>query len=207
MGRSCRGTSGRIHASELATNVKSDHRTCALDPSCVLCIDCFKASDHEGHEVLFGQSFSFAAACDCGDTAAWRQNSSLGCSHHPPLPPRTPRKINANTFVTDSSDTPVALQKAIYDTIVICLEYIIEVFQYSPLPSEFGKLPKDEAEMRSSDKNRHGPWSVVLWADDKHVWKEVTRQVRDAMGVRWEEAEAWAKEAEVVVSPKKEDSF
>ena len=57
--------SGPILASE--SNLGLADRTCAADSSCVLCVDCFQASDHDGHEVLFGQSYSFASACDCGD--------------------------------------------------------------------------------------------------------------------------------------------
>ena len=45
-----------------------------------------------------------------------------------------------------------------------------------------------------------GPWSVAVYADDKHVLREVTRQMRDALGVSWETAEQLAKEADEKVS-------
>lgn len=182
-------------------------RTCAVDQSCILCVDCFHAAEHEGHEVLFGQSFSFAAACDCGDPTAWRNDEYLGCDHHPRLPLGSEVPPQPPGFTSD--DPRMApLVKAMYTTVVLCLEFIIQVLPNSPLPSEYGRLPKDEIEMRLAEistgegreKRGKGPWSVVLWSDEKHVAKEVTRQIRDALGVTWETAERYAKEVEEVVS-------
>lgn len=50
------------------------------------------------------------------------------------------------------------------------------------------------------DKRGTGPWAVVLWQDDRHVLKELARQVRDGLGVKWEVAEQWVREAITVVS-------
>lgn len=50
------------------------------------------------------------------------------------------------------------------------------------------------------DKRGAGPWAVVLWQDDRHVLKELARQVRDGLGVKWEVAEQWVREAITVVS-------
>lgn len=204
MGRYFSGLRGRIRASEWTLrDIELKVRTCAVDQSCVLCVNCFHASNHEGHEVLFGQSFSFAAACDCGDSSAWKDDEHLGCSHHPRIP------FVAQVPARTPDDPRMAgLIKAIHQTIVICLDFVMQVMQHSPLPTEYGNLPKDEIEMRLAEtstgeekgKRGKGPWSVVLWADEKHVAKEVTRQIRDALGVTWETAERHAKEVEEVVS-------
>ena len=45
-----------------------------------------------------------------------------------------------------------------------------------------------------------GPWSVVVWADEKHTAKEFTRQIRDATGVEWETAEQYVRDIEERVS-------
>ena len=187
-------------------------RTCAIDPNCVLCVDCFKASDHEGHEVLFGQSYSFATACDCGDATAWRNPGNLGCEHHPPLPlgeegPPLPSWSSTEGL---HSNVPVELIMAILETVEICLDFIIDTMQHSPQPSEYGSLPLDEKELKDplpdcgtgepKDKRALGPWSVVLWTDDKHVLKEVARQIRDALGCKYEDAERYAREVESEVS-------
>ena len=47
-------------------------KTCALDDTCVLCVDCFKASDHTGHDTGFSISEGMSGFCDCGDKEAWK---------------------------------------------------------------------------------------------------------------------------------------
>jgi E3 ubiquitin-protein ligase UBR1 len=175
----------------------------------VLCVDCFQASEHQGHEVLFAQSFSFSATCDCGDPNAWKDHAYLGCTHHPPLPEDAICPVQPPGYITADSDISQNLLKAIHNTISICIDFIINTVQYSILPSELPLMPKNEKELLSPagyatgempDRRGKGPWSVVLWADDKHVLKEVTRQVRDALGVTWEEGEVLARQVEELVS-------
>ncbi|KAK6910515.1 ubiquitin-protein ligase [Kwoniella mangroviensis CBS 8886] len=177
-------------------------KTCAINPSVVLCAECFYSSDHEGHEVLFGQSYSFSASCDCGDPSAWKPDppSCKGCSHHPPL------SEGEKPIQTLKYEIPDNLLLAIHRTIVMVLEFIIQTLQHSLIPSEYGHLPKTEEEMRNSEqptgemKERRdkGPWSVVMWQDEKHVSREVGRQLRDALGIKWEVAEQWVREVDEV---------
>ena len=42
-------------------------RDCASDLTCVLCEDCFKNGNHEGHNVKYYLSFGSGGCCDCGD--------------------------------------------------------------------------------------------------------------------------------------------
>lgn len=173
-----------------------------------MCVDCFQASDHEGHEVLFSQSHAFSTTCDCGDATAWRKDRPLGCGYHPPAPPDQLPIERTREYLTDYSNIPAALQQSAYQAFVIVLDYIITTLQFSPQTSDFGKLPKDEAEMLQPEKvtglpktiRSPGPWSVIIWGDDRHTTREVTRQIRDAVGVTWEVAEGWAREVEEVVS-------
>ncbi|WVQ81879.1 hypothetical protein IAT38_004006 [Cryptococcus sp. DSM 104549] len=172
-------------------------KTCSMSPSVSLCVDCFNAGDHEGHEVLFGQSFAFATSCDCGDPSAWKPDH-LGCSHHPPLP----AGVTTDPF-PPKFEVPDVLILALQKTIAIVLEFIIHTVEHSHLPSDYGVLPKTEEEMRTSlgptgepqDKRDKGPWAVVMWQDERHVMHELARQVRDGMGVPWETAEQWVREA------------
>ncbi|WWC63263.1 uncharacterized protein I303_105863 [Kwoniella dejecticola CBS 10117] len=184
-------------------------KTCAINPSVVLCADCFHASDHEGHEVLFQQCYSFSASCDCGDPSAWRSSASengaspgqaVGCSHHPPL------AANEKPKQTLKYEIPDNLLLSIHRTIVIILEFMIQTLQHSLLPSDYSRLPKTETELRDSDtptgeskeRRSRGPWSVVMWQDEKHVLNEMTRQLRDALGIKWEVAEQWIREVDEV---------
>ncbi len=41
-------------------------RTCQADDTCVLCQECFTASNHEGHEVFFHRTRA-GGCCDCGE--------------------------------------------------------------------------------------------------------------------------------------------
>jgi E3 ubiquitin-protein ligase UBR1 len=154
---------------------------------------------------LFGQSFSFAATCDCGDPSAWKPGKTIGCTHHPPGPQP---EIRPPKYLTSDSRIPDFLITSIKDTIILCLEYIITTLVHSPLPSTFPVIPKDMEAMTSSDDDQtgepperrgKGPWSVTLWSDEKHVMKEVTRQVRDSLGIPWGEAEVIAQQADELV--------
>ena len=56
------------------SNTQDDHSTYALQ-----CEECFKKSNHEGHEIMQKYS-SNAATCDCGDIAIWDKEGF--CSDH-----------------------------------------------------------------------------------------------------------------------------
>jgi len=57
-------------------------RTCQADETCVLCHDCFKGSNHEGHDVAFYHAQA-GGCCDCGDPDAWDEAGF--CANHGPL--------------------------------------------------------------------------------------------------------------------------
>lgn len=54
-------------------------RDCGADPTCVLCADCFRNSEHKQHRYKLSTSVG-GGYCDCGDTEAWRQ--APRCSLH-----------------------------------------------------------------------------------------------------------------------------
>ncbi len=56
-------------------------RTCQADETCVLCHQCFKQSNHEGHDVAFYHAQA-GGCCDCGDPDAW--DPAGFCPHHGP---------------------------------------------------------------------------------------------------------------------------
>lgn len=47
-------------------------RECAMDASCVFCVDCFKKSPHRLHKYKMGTS-NGGGCCDCGDIEAWKK--------------------------------------------------------------------------------------------------------------------------------------
>ncbi|GLD96348.1 hypothetical protein PINS_up005031 [Pythium insidiosum] len=54
-------------------------KVCQVDETCVMCNECFIASDHENHEVFFYYTHS-GGCCDCGDTEAWAPEGF--CTQH-----------------------------------------------------------------------------------------------------------------------------
>ncbi|CAB1335236.1 unnamed protein product, partial [Coregonus sp. 'balchen'] len=56
-------------------------RDCAIDSTCVLCMDCFQDSVHKGHRYKMHAS-SGGGFCDCGDWEAWKTGPC--CSKHDP---------------------------------------------------------------------------------------------------------------------------
>lgn len=54
-------------------------KDCALDTTCVVCIDCFHKSAHKDHNYRMSNSEG-GGCCDCGDVEAWKQN--YACTDH-----------------------------------------------------------------------------------------------------------------------------
>merc|ERR1719317_1768268 len=44
-------------------------KTCASDPTVIMCVDCFRDSDHDGHEYILHQARG--GMCDCGDQTSF----------------------------------------------------------------------------------------------------------------------------------------
>ncbi|KAL3924864.1 MAG: hypothetical protein SGILL_000787 [Bacillariaceae sp.] len=56
-------------------------RTCQTDSTCVICDNCFRDSNHDGHEVYFHRTTP-GGCCDCGDAEAWKVEGC--CENHRP---------------------------------------------------------------------------------------------------------------------------
>ncbi len=54
-------------------------RDCALDPTVVMCLDCFNSSEHKRHRYKMSTSYG-GGYCDCGDVEAF--SSHPHCSVH-----------------------------------------------------------------------------------------------------------------------------
>lgn len=49
-----------------------------MDPTCIICEDCFKNGNHEGHRYVL-KKFA-GGCCDCGDPEAWNEKGF--CKNH-----------------------------------------------------------------------------------------------------------------------------
>eukprot|EP01084_Bolivina_argentea_P258326 435481_1 len=68
-------------------------RTCQSDNNTLLCVDCWKNSDHTGHD-WFATYTSGSGCCDCGDPLSWDPKGF--CSNHPGPSAGDNIKINKN---------------------------------------------------------------------------------------------------------------
>ncbi|XP_048456442.1 E3 ubiquitin-protein ligase UBR1 [Rhincodon typus] len=56
-------------------------RDCAIDPTCVLCVDCFQNSVHKNHRYKMNSS-NGGGFCDCGDVEAWKTGPACKMHEH-----------------------------------------------------------------------------------------------------------------------------
>lgn len=42
-----------------------------MDHTCIICLDCYKNSNHDNHRVVFKKGGG--GCCDCGDVEAWKK--------------------------------------------------------------------------------------------------------------------------------------
>ncbi|XP_058215168.1 E3 ubiquitin-protein ligase PRT6 [Rhododendron vialii] len=53
-------------------------RTCEHDPTCAICVPCFKNGNHTDHD--YSIIYTGGGCCDCGDVTAWKREGF--CSNH-----------------------------------------------------------------------------------------------------------------------------
>ncbi|KAI6020986.1 hypothetical protein BKA83DRAFT_4293656 [Pisolithus microcarpus] len=187
-------------------------KDCALDESCVLCSRCFRASNHENHNVSFFIAQQSGGCCDCGDPEAWRR--SLQCPYHPVLqdaeelshtslntPDTTPR--TAPRCISEADIPPVPdfpfrapcppeLRDVMGRTIGYALDFLLDTLDYSP---DEPTIPDNEADLRlqpSADPMQKDQYCVILWNDDKHSFDEVIQLLCDTTNRDRKEAAAVA---------------
>jgi len=138
-------------------------------------------------------AYSFSGYCDCGDPSSWSRPTS--CPHHPPtdnlLEASSSNLINPPRHI----ELPAKRAQAIRATLELVLDYIIETFEAGP-PEGNVTVPRTIEEvvfetqgaysLKGKTKLEHV--SLILWGDEKHTAKEVTRQLSHATGLSKAEA-------------------
>lgn len=106
---------------------------CGYDDTCVLCIYCFNAADHENHHVYTDICSDFnTGICDCGDKEAW--HSELHCK----ADEDAQHKVEGNED-SDISDVFLRqdLQEILEVVLIEIIDHFIDVFNQNvePLPT------------------------------------------------------------------------
>lgn len=106
---------------------------CGYDDTCVLCIYCFNAADHECHHVYTDICSEFnTGICDCGDQEAW--HNELHCKAEE-------EALTNKSLVDESGPEEVFLQRLSQDVLEVVLievfDHFIDLFNQNiePLPT------------------------------------------------------------------------
>ncbi|KAF7728893.1 hypothetical protein EC973_005288 [Apophysomyces ossiformis] len=120
-------------------------RNCGLDDTCVFCTKCFRATDHDGHDVFFSVSLGSGGCCDCGDPEAWKV--PLQCKVHSPKVAAT---VEANERNSGRALVEPELVQSIRKTVVTVLNFLLDTFALAPeevvLPASAEDLVKENKE-------------------------------------------------------------
>lgn len=129
-------------------------KNCQKDDTCVLCNECFRYSQHEGHEVYFYHTQAGGGGCcDCGDEDAW---DKAGFCHRHGQDGDDPLGRLPRTFIASG-------RWLLQQTAAFLLEAVTAVLQSFDL-----------------DYVQHTPWGgssqyyLLLQNDDVHTQREVT---------------------------------
>ncbi|XP_042244355.1 E3 ubiquitin-protein ligase UBR1 [Thunnus thynnus] len=128
-------------------------RDCAIDPTCVLCMDCFQDSVHKSHRYKMHAS-SGGGFCDCGDIEAWKIGPC--CSKHDPGA--------ATAMVTDECVLEPELYERAEKLFRVLLCYVTDFLVWEEnfeLSAELQPRTKDNA------------YYCVLYNDEHHSYDHV----------------------------------
>ncbi|XP_007553185.1 E3 ubiquitin-protein ligase UBR1 isoform X1 [Poecilia formosa] len=128
-------------------------RDCAIDPTCVLCMDCFQDSVHKNHRYKMHAS-SGGGFCDCGDVEAWKVGPC--CSKHDPGA--------AAAMVTDEAVLEPELHERAKKLFRVLLRYVTDFLVWEEnfeLSAELQPRLKDNA------------YYCVLYNDEHHSYDHV----------------------------------
>ncbi|XP_058255493.1 E3 ubiquitin-protein ligase UBR1 isoform X2 [Hemibagrus wyckioides] len=140
-------------------------RDCAIDPTCVFCMDCFQNSVHKSHRYKMHAS-SGGGFCDCGDLEAWKTGPC--CSQHDSI-----------AMETDECVLEAALQERAQVLFQVLLQYVTDLMVWE----EGDELP-EELKPRSKENTYY----CVLYNDEHHSYEHVIYTLQRAINCNRTEA-------------------
>uniref|UniRef100_A0A8C7BK94 E3 ubiquitin-protein ligase n=1 Tax=Neovison vison TaxID=452646 RepID=A0A8C7BK94_NEOVI len=145
-------------------------RDCAIDPTCVLCMDCFQNSVHKNHRYKMHTSTG-GGFCDCGDTEAWK-TGPFCVSHEPGRAGTTKENLRCPL-----NEEVIAQARKIFPSVV---KYIVEMTIWE----EEKELPP---ELQIREKNER--YYCVLFNDEHHSYDHVIYSLQRALDCELAEAQ------------------
>uniref|UniRef100_A0A8P4K694 E3 ubiquitin-protein ligase n=1 Tax=Dicentrarchus labrax TaxID=13489 RepID=A0A8P4K694_DICLA len=151
-------------------------RDCAIDPTCVLCMDCFQDSVHKSHRYKMHAS-SGGGFCDCGDVEAWKIGPC--CSKHDPGAATAMVTVSYIIEQKEGRGRGVLLYERAEKLFRVLLHYVTEFLVWEEnleLSAELQPRTKDNA------------YYCVLYNDEHHSYDHVIYTLQRS--VNCNEAEA-----------------
>ncbi|XP_020954361.1 E3 ubiquitin-protein ligase UBR2 isoform X4 [Sus scrofa] len=149
-------------------------RDCAVDPTCVLCMECFLGSIHRDHRYRMTTSGG-GGFCDCGDTEAWKEGPY--CQKH---------ELNTSE-IEEEEDPLVHLSEDViartYNIFAIMFRYAVEILTWE----KESELPPDLEMVEKSDT-----YYCMLFNDEVHTYEQVIYTLQKAVNCTQKEAIGFA---------------
>ena len=149
-------------------------RDCGLDPTCVLCVDCFKKSEHGQHRYKMSTSIG-GGYCDCGDPEAWKEHAH--CSAH-----------SVVTGLGGSADplanVPLDIQTRARHVFSSVLKYAYELLTldtFMKLPGDLQYKSGDNVDLMDDLLEVEDMFATVLFNDEVHTFDEVIMTLTKAL--------------------------
>uniref|UniRef100_A0A4W3H8E2 E3 ubiquitin-protein ligase n=1 Tax=Callorhinchus milii TaxID=7868 RepID=A0A4W3H8E2_CALMI len=148
-------------------------RDCAVDPTCVLCMECFLASVHREHRYRMTTSGG-GGFCDCGDTEAWKQGPY--CQKHEP------------TALEAMEEDPLAhlsedMIGRTYNIFAIAFKYAVDILTW---------VKEDELPLGLELPEKEDAYFCMLFNDEVHTYEQVIYTLQKAVNCTQKEAVSFA---------------
>uniref|UniRef100_A0A7N4PAU8 E3 ubiquitin-protein ligase n=1 Tax=Sarcophilus harrisii TaxID=9305 RepID=A0A7N4PAU8_SARHA len=149
-------------------------RDCAVDPTCVLCMECFLGSIHREHRYRMTTSGG-GGFCDCGDTEAWKEGPY--CTKH-----------ELNISETEEEEDPLIhltedMIARTYNIFAIMFRYAVDILTWE----KENELPPDLEVVGKSDT-----YYCMLFNDEVHTYEQVIYTLQKAVNCTQKEAIGFA---------------
>ncbi|XP_064318493.1 E3 ubiquitin-protein ligase UBR1 isoform X2 [Phalacrocorax carbo] len=145
-------------------------RDCAVDPTCVLCMDCFQNSIHKNHRYKMHSSTG-GGFCDCGDAEAWKAGPL--CTKHEPGASGSAKEnseCQLNEEIMEHS-------RRVFPSVI---KYIVDMLIWE----EKKELPPELTVREKVDS-----YYCVLFNDEHHSYDHVIYSLQRALGCELGEAQ------------------
>ncbi|ETE66935.1 E3 ubiquitin-protein ligase UBR2, partial [Ophiophagus hannah] len=149
-------------------------RDCAVDSTCVLCMECFLGSVHREHRYRMTTSCG-GGFCDCGDTEAWKEGSY--CQKH-----------EHSTSETEEDEDPVVhlpedMITKVYGIFAVVFQYAVDILTWEK---------ENELPPGLETANKNDTYYCMLFNDEVHTYEQVIYTLQKAVNCTQKEAIGFA---------------